>query len=148
MELKPAQDLAETLLKTHGLSHWQVRFDHARARCGSCNFDRQEITLSKHFVALNDAQELRLTVLHEIAHALVGPANGHNQRWQKGAFDIGATGQTTNTSAQMPKHRWGIQCQCCTAIVGRRHRRSLKLHWMRCGVCGTASAKLRWIALN
>ncbi len=148
MDLSDAHNLAQTLINEHGLTDWRVRFDQARQRCGACHFQSKEISLSKHFVRLNDAEELRLTVLHEIAHALAGPNTGHGKRWQRVALKIGATGQTTNASAQMPDPRWGLRCTLCTQIVARRHRRSLNLALVRCGVCKTPTAKLQWIELS
>lgn len=135
-------------MRTHGLDDWRLAFDHARQRCGACHFSARTITLSRHFVHLNDPQELRDTVLHEIAHALAGPHSGHGPRWQQIAEHIGAPVQTTNNTASMPAPRWGLQCESCSQIVARRHRRRINLHLVRCGHCGVHHGQLNWVEMR
>lgn len=128
----------------HGLEDWSVRLDHARQRCGACHFTRREITLSRHFVRMNDSAEVQATVLHEIAHALCGPIAGHGPAWRAIAARIGAPVQTTNDSARMPEPRWQLLCLNCETVVARRHRRKLDLTRTRCRACGVEHGHLTW----
>lgn len=144
LHLDRAQALADELLARHALHDWRFRFDHARQRCGSCNHAVREITLSRHFTALNDPSEVRNTLLHEIAHALAGPEGSHGPHWRSVARRIGARPDATNHRASMPEPRWGLKCQSCGAIVGRRHRRTLDLHRTRCAACGVRDGRLVW----
>jgi predicted SprT family Zn-dependent metalloprotease len=140
------RQIALALMHEHGLHSWTFRFDNARQRCGACHFHSQEITLSKHFVEENDSAEIRATLLHEIAHALCGPGVGHGKKWRETAMRIGASGATTNNSANMPEPAWLLQCLSCESIVARRHRRVLNLTTARCRHCGVDDGILRWIA--
>lgn len=146
MELEVAETLARHLMSQHGLSDWGIRLDHARQRCGSCHYTKREITLSKHFVRLNDDVEVRDTILHEIAHALVGPRTAHGPRWQQTAARIGAPVRATNTSAAMPEPAWHLQCESCLRIVAKRHRKKIRLQHARCSYCGLDRGVLRWLA--
>ena len=137
--------LARDLFAEHGLDGWVFRFDHARQRCGSCNYTRREITLSRHFVAANDADEIRATLLHEIAHALVGPGKAHGREWRAAARRIGAPLTATNPTATMPVPRWRLVCTQCRQTVAERHRRSLDLRRVRCGYCRTGDGTLEWV---
>lgn len=148
MTHQQALTTARALLDLHGLQAWTVHLDHARQRCGSCHFRNQKITLSRHFVSLNDAREVEATVLHEIAHALAGPRAGHGKRWQQIAERIGAPSQTTNDRAVMPEPPWGLRCISCAEIVARRHRRSLNLERVRCKYCGPENGLLDWVQLT
>ena len=47
---------------------------------GYCSFNRKEIVISLDYLLANDNYELEQTVLHEIAHALVGQPHRHNNR--------------------------------------------------------------------
>jgi predicted SprT family Zn-dependent metalloprotease len=148
MNLDTAYDTARQLMDLHGLHKWDLRFDHARNRCGACHFSRRELSISKHFVRLNDMDEVRQTVLHEIAHALAGPRTGHNRQWRRIAARIGAPTTATNTTAAMPPPAWLLQCGTCLQVVASRHRRSLNLHHVRCGHCGASDhtqGQLQWI---
>ena len=148
MDYAEALALARQQLDSHGLPDWSARLDHARQRCGSCHFQRREITLSRHFVGLNDAAEVEATILHEIAHALAGAHAGHGREWQQIAKQIGAPSHTTNASARMPPPPWGLRCTQCARIVAMRHRRSLKLDRIRCRYCGIAQGLLHWVKLS
>ena len=81
MDLPAARHLAETLLAEHGLSTadppWTFRFNRRKRALGTCHYGPRRIELSSHFVVANDPDEVRDTVLHEIAHALAGPMAGH-----------------------------------------------------------------------
>src|SRR5690242_11321616 len=84
LNLADAKRLAEQLMKTHNVSlAWSFRFDSAKVRFGKCDYRGREITLSRHLVELNDEAEVRDTILHEIAHALVRPNVGHGPAWQR-----------------------------------------------------------------
>ncbi len=148
MEYPQALALARQKLDEHGLPNWSARLDHARQRCGSCHFQRREITLSRHFVSLNDTAEVEATILHEVAHALAGPHAGHGPAWQRIAHQIGAPSAATNGSARMPQPPWGLRCTACTRIVAMRHRRSLDLDRVRCKHCGISRGMLHWIRLS
>ena len=144
MDLGQAQQLAERLLVEHALTGWSFRFDHARQRCGSCNYHTRQITLSRHFTALNSDHAVQATLLHEIAHAIVGPGHGHNRIWQETASRIGAPTEATNADATMPVPRWSLVCEDCGRCVAQRHRRALNLLYTRCGYCGPHAGKLFW----
>lgn len=90
MNLYEAAHLARSLITEHGLAGWSFAFDHARRRFGACNFTRRRITLSRPLVLLNGIDEVRDTVLHEIAHALCPPGEGHGRRWRATCARLGA----------------------------------------------------------
>ena len=138
------EQMAEELLSLHGLTDWSFRLDHARQRCGSCNYRDREISVSRHFAKLNDETEIRNTLLHEIAHALVGPNNAHNAKWQTVAKRIGARPEATNPNAEMPAPKWLLVCDDCNQVVAHRHRRQLNLERVRCAHCAPSGGKLRW----
>ena len=73
MDVEDAVAVARGLLAEHGLTGWSVVLDRAKTRAGVCRADRREIGLSAPLTALHSPEEVRDTILHEIAHALVGP---------------------------------------------------------------------------
>ena len=91
MELNVVKMLADKLLDEHGLIEkgWRFNFDRAKRRAGSCKFSKKEITIAKAYAEQQEVMEIKNTILHEIAHALVGPQHGHSQIWRKKAKEIG-----------------------------------------------------------
>ncbi len=140
-----AQALGEKLLRDHGLDDWRFAFDRARSRLGACHFHRRTITLSRHLVALNGRAEIEETLLHEIAHALVGPGHGHGPAWQRMARRIGIPPRArADADVRLPIPRWALVCEHCHRTVARRHQRRLALARVACGHCGPVLGTLTW----
>lgn len=98
MELSEIKDLAIELMYEHELIQdgWEFRFDNSKRRAGLCVEDRQNgnyISLSRVLMPLMKDEEVQDTILHEIAHALVGVKHGHNRVWVAKAKQIGCNGK-------------------------------------------------------
>lgn len=91
MNLNEAAALARSLMDAHGLTRWRLQFDNALRRFGGCSTTAAIITLSRPLVALNTEERVRDTILHEIAHALVGARHGHDRVWRAKAREIGCS---------------------------------------------------------
>ena len=140
MILKDAETLAQQLMSEHGLSHWNFEFDRAVRRFGFCMYGSRTITLSKKFTLLNSEPEGRNTILHEIAHALVGPNHGHDRAWKVKAKELGCDGsRCCDHSVVAPSTRWTAECPGCRRAV-RRHRRRIA----SCGQCSGDSFNPRY----
>ncbi|WP_158277212.1 SprT-like domain-containing protein [Serinibacter arcticus] len=133
MNLFEARRLAVTLMHRYGVGSWRLEFGRAKTSSGSCRHDRRTIVLSAPLVALMDESEVTETVLHEIAHALVGPTHGHDEAWREVARKIGATGRVSLHTAAAPAHDWVGTCP--QGHRAERHRRPA--HPMSCGECGS-----------
>ena len=122
MELRAAFEMAEGLVREHGLVGWQVEFDTAKRRAGVCRFNDRVIGLSAPITRVHDERDVRDTVLHEIAHALVGPAHGHDAVWRRTALAIGCSGKRC-VDADSPRVQGGWIGICAAGHVRDRHRR-------------------------
>ncbi|MGK0224757.1 MAG: putative SprT family Zn-dependent metalloprotease [Limisphaerales bacterium] len=132
-------------MSQHDLKGWSFTLDHARQRCGSCNYRNKVISMSRHFAAMNNDYEITNVALHEIAHALVGPGQGHNSVWRETAVRIGARPEVCAPEhVNMPQPKWSLVCEHCARIVARRHRKSLRLERVRCAACGPSIGTLVW----
>jgi len=128
-----ALDLATQLMEVHGLKGWRVKLDHARRRAGQCDFRARTISLSRHYVRHAEPNHIRDTILHEIAHALVGPRHGHDVVWRQKAREIGCSANRCHT-LKFANARWLMQCpNGCFSV--ERHRRKAGLV---CAQCKTA----------
>jgi predicted SprT family Zn-dependent metalloprotease len=136
MDLFKAQTLANELMKQHNLiaSGWWFSFDNAKRRFGVCNFGLKKIGLSSHLVKLNDESHVRNTILHEIAHALVGRKHGHDAVWRAKAIEIGCDGNRCYSSeVTKPEARYiGV---CPNGHTSRRHKKPNPKRLISCGKC-------------
>lgn len=140
-----ARELADRLMARHGLRGWQFDFDHARRRLGSCNYQRRRITLSHHLVALNDDEQIRDTLLHEIAHALT-EGDGHGARWRATCLRIGARPERCAQEGDvvLPAAPHALVCDACGQRYPRFRRAAGTYLCGRCARHGVRTSVLRW----
>lgn len=118
-----AVDLAAELMNAHGLVGWRIKLDHARRRAGQCDFTRKTISLSRLYVRHADIDHIRDTILHEIAHALVGPHHGHDAVWRQKAHEIGCTA-TRCHNLSFARAKWVMTCPNGCFSVERHRKKS------------------------
>lgn len=107
----------------HGLDSWHLGFDKCKRSFGKCSYRRQVISISDHFLTEQSTTKKMVlnTMLHEIAHALVGKEHGHDSVWRAKAISIGCDGRRCNShaiasSVQMP---FELRCKKGCWSVGR-----------------------------
>jgi predicted SprT family Zn-dependent metalloprotease len=90
------------------------------------------MTLSGPLIALNDEAEVRDTVLHEIAHALVGAKHGHDRVWKDTAEAVGCRPQRCYSAqtVRVPSARYRFECPVC-GHTGTR----MRIRVPSCGRC-------------
>ncbi len=143
MTLPQIEALALRLLQKHaqesGLAaRWRFGFDLAPARGGICRHSEKLITLSVTYCLKASESEIADTLLHEIAHAIVGPRHGHDAVWKATARKIGCTATRCHT-VEHTLPRWKGTCGCDKVWTRQRlTRRS------RTGSCGTCGERIAW----
>lgn len=145
---------AKALVAVHGLTSWLVKLDNSKARAGLCQHNTRTISLSRPLIALWPESDVLDTVLHEIAHALAGPAIGHGPEWVKIAKSIGCNGERTYKAAEgmsIP-YRYTGSCPGCKRVTGRHKlSKAIKLG-ASCGHCSpkafNVNYRLVWVDSN
>ena len=151
MDTSEAKELAVSLMCKHALvsKGWSFQFDESVRRFGYCDYRIKTISLSRVLVELNPIEQVRDTILHEVAHALAGPTAKHGRVWQLMAQSIGARPERCYSSdeVQTPTAPWQAVCQFCHRVI-KRHRMSkrLALAWCSCPVSAAQHPKvyLQW----
>lgn len=138
MKLQEAKDLALKLMTKHGLSNqWRFEFMNSKCAIGQCRQIRGRnygwIRLSTHLIPALDEAEVKDTILHEIAHALVGCHHGHDWTWQGKAMEIGCSGERTASIdvANQVNHKYKATCPCCQKVLGMS-RKPKRNYWCKC----------------
>ena len=119
--------LAESLISEHGLDGWSFQFDSAQKRAGACKYDTKVISLSRMYCIEVGDEQVRDTLLHEIAHALVGPKHNHDAKWKQVARSIGCTAERCHAVEFAPP-KYIASCLRC-GWYQKKNRR------LRGGVC-------------
>ena len=135
--------LAGELLVAHGLHDWSFAFNRRKRDMGLCLYGPRVIQLSLHFVLLNDDAAVRDTLLHEIAHALVGPGHGHDAVWKHKCREVGARPERICDDVNMPEGRWQARCGSC-GMLHHRHRKPKHMVGWHCSYCGRERGRLTW----
>lgn len=134
MQTTAALRLARGLLSEHGLRGWTVGLDRAKTRAGATHFGTRRITLSGPLTRLHDEDLVLDTILHEIAHALVGSAHGHDAVWKAKARQIGASDSRCFSSDAATSLAPFIGT-CSQGHEIRRHKRPTRL--VTCAKCSS-----------
>lgn len=149
MEVPDAKRIAFGLMMQHGLidSGWRLVFDTARRRLGQCRYGPKEIGLSIDYVRLNDDDLITDTVLHEIAHALVGPRHGHGPVWKSKAIEIGAQPKSCKDVEDLivAPGKYHAICPGCDRTYHRHKKPKNQNQKYWCRKCGPDRGVLTWV---
>lgn len=83
------------LLDEHGLKKWKMGFSSSRSALGMCNFKLEKIIISVFHIVKAKPEEVKDTIRHEVAHAIVGQEDGHGSKWREKAVELGAIPKAT-----------------------------------------------------
>lgn len=123
--------LAQDLMHEHGLKRWHFEFDHSTRRAGCCNYREKRISISFELALNGSDADVRDTLLHEIAHALVGKKHNHDAVWKEKAKEIGCSGERCHRLVFSPP-RYHVSCEnsCWKQTAERRNQKLI------CRTCG------------
>jgi hypothetical protein len=135
MDLERLEAMAAREFVKHGLHGWSFGFSGARRRLGICKYKHRRIEIAEYYARHSPEESVRDTLLHEVAHALAGPAAGHGPKWKAIAIRLGATPRSCETSglAVQEPGDWRATCPACEKTVHLYRRpRSLTGYHCRC----------------
>ena len=146
MNLKDVTTLVEDVFKKHNLTDWKFTFSTSKRAFGDCNSYFKKIRLSKVLCELNEEKHVIDSLMHEIAHALVGVKQRHNVIWKLKCREIGANPERCYSSKDviMPPAKHIYRCPGCGKDFN--YNRLLKEHnRTACAICCKGKWKKQFI---
>lgn len=134
MNLREAQRNAIALMELHGLNAkgWTFQFNRRKTAFGACNYVKRTIELSAFLTETGTPEQVRNTVLHEIAHAMAGKAEEHGPRWKAIHRSIGGNGRSKSVGSAEQftamRYKWRATCSRCDR-KWHRHKLTQKMQW-------------------
>lgn len=136
--------VARSYMRKHGLEDWSLQFVRVHSFAGRCNYRRRIIQLNENWTERAMPADVRNTILHEIAHALVGHGHGHNSVWHDKFIGIGGNGETKATDHGLhATKKYVVHCAKGCDDVAYRQRKDVRLINGR--VCLKHRAKLHYV---
>lgn len=144
MNLTQAHKMIADEMRKHGLlaDGWTWKWDRATRRMGQCSYGDRRLSFSRALFSRNNEARCRDTVLHEIAHALVGPGYGHGPVFMAKCREIGAEARASYseaTTTTVPAKYIGT-CGC--GPVHKRMKRTKAMNSNR--VCARCEQSVSW----
>lgn len=144
MNITEARQLLRRELDNHKLYNVEAKMNNRLTSAfGRYKYNRfsnyKVVELSTRLVSINDEARVRLTILHEIAHALT-EGHGHDIIWKRKLLEIGGDGKrcysSTDTNCiERPTRskRYCLECQKCGYTGGIYRRRMNGYRHRGCG---------------
>jgi len=106
MHRTDAGKYAKEKLNEYGLTAWGVRLttDINSPFLGMCDHRTKSIILNAHHCDIHDDVEVKNTILHEVAHAIVGNGHAHDDVWAAKAKEIGCHNTMPCSHLNIPEH--------------------------------------------
>lgn len=101
---------------------WDKR---SKKRLGYCNYTHKTIGIAQSIIELNldNSNEIRNVILHEIAHAItyvIYNEHGHTANWKRVLIEIGGDGivKYDSRKLKMPLLKYTLKCKHCKLETG------------------------------
>lgn len=134
-------------MNTHNVGELNFGFNNRKNSVGICRFRNKvpfAIEISNVFAPYLSDEEIKDTILHEIAHALAGREANHDHKWKAIAKSIGAN--PSRTAETIPQEitqkalrrvsKYRATCkECDTIIYFQRMTKNWEYDRYRCPKC-------------
>ena len=101
-DLEYAKLLLKDKMELYGLFEegWDFSFNNSVKYAGFTFFKKKHIVLSNVYInnPKTTKNKIKNTILHEIAHALVGKKHQHDEKWKATALSLGCNGNIKTKS--------------------------------------------------
>ncbi len=130
-------------MDNNGLQDWKIGFKRSKNILATCYYDKKEIRIAKWYYEMNDCKAITRTILHEIAHALLGWGFGHSIAWVHKCRQIGLKNPSQYADREKhnsPAPKYAGSCGTHNFRAERKRKRN--------GICSLCRTKIEWTDSN
>jgi predicted SprT family Zn-dependent metalloprotease len=136
MNLIDANTAAHQLVSHHLAGQgWRIGWNTNKSRMGVCKYATKTLEFSSILMKEVSNEEAINTILHEIAHALMGPGHDHSAAWAAQHRAIGGNGKRcwNNPELIAKVAKWVMTCQNCGTKAYRNRLAKGYIYHPSCG---------------
>ena len=115
----------------HDLVGWSFKFFKSNIRLGTCDYTNKQILINEEFINRDD-DEVKDTILHEIAHVLTFGCN-HNNQWKLKCVELGCKPSLESNVITKTNFKYEVYCPTCDKVIGKRYNRRRNMMHANCG---------------
>lgn len=116
---------ARQMMKQHGLEGWRLDVSDRLIRThAKTNSTQKTITFSRVYLENNSEERCMNTLLHELAHAIVGAHHQHDEVWRQKARELGCNGQRLGENDVKVLKKFVGTCPNCSVSYTTNRRKS------------------------
>lgn len=108
-----AKTAALGMLEDNGLYEWSVKLNNKNTTSAETHHDDKTIYLSKRFLIITDSNNFRGVMLHEIAHAMLGPGFGHGEEFMSMCSKLEVSDEFSTHGVMMGIGKYVLSCSKC-----------------------------------
>lgn len=101
------------LMKEKGLDEWNIIFHEQEATIAETSHHFKTIGFNMNFIIIADKQSFEGVLMHEIAHALLGPGKGHGREFKKLCKEISVDTTFACSKVNMLIEKYIVFCPEC-----------------------------------
>jgi predicted SprT family Zn-dependent metalloprotease len=142
--------VAAELFRLHGLDvrGWRLEFRNFANRLGCCSSQHKIIAINAYYAENNEEGVVLDTLVHEVAHALVGPVRGHDLVWKAMALKLGCIPSACGKiGIKVQPGKWQASCPSCDYQF-HKYRTPKFIRGYYCPKCGKEKGRLAFTAQN
>lgn len=142
-----AISFARQKLTEHGFNGVRIEVsERAKRRLGSAKFINKvpfALSLSAYHIRTGKWEDVKDTILHEIAHLIAGIDAGHGPKWKAAARSVGASPERIAhlPESELVPPKWTGRCSCEGKIF-KRHR--LAKRFLKGSICPSCGDRIDW----
>lgn len=125
-----AQNFFNTKCQELSIKDWSIRMNRTKRSMGQCKYSTREVFISSYLLE-SDQNNIRLTILHEIAHILT-PGHNHEQIWKQVAVAIGGNSNVCCNYVLDIDYTWYLYCPTGCVTVGYFRKPKLNKQCKKC----------------